>query len=72
MDDLIAALTILRKYGNPLHPTWCEHDVLHIVEIDPAKVSAEDIDALERLGFFVHTEDKRTTPHFKSFRFGSA
>ena len=30
MDDLIAALTILRKYGNPQWPTHCEHDILYV------------------------------------------
>jgi len=30
MDDLIKALQILRKYGNPKYPTHCEHDTLYI------------------------------------------
>ena len=35
MKDLIEALTILLKYGNPAHPTHCEHDELTICGIDP-------------------------------------
>ena len=30
MSDLIEALTIFLKYGNPRNPTHCEHDVLTI------------------------------------------
>lgn len=67
MDDLIAALAILRKYGNPHHPTWCEHDKLHVVrEIDPEKVSKEDLAELAKLGFSFNSEG------FYSYRFGSA
>jgi hypothetical protein len=66
MDDLIAALTILRKYGNPDSPTHCEHDQLNVM-VDPALVSADDLAELERLGF---EPDEDGT--FYSFRFGSA
>lgn len=65
MDDLIAALTIFRKYGNPHSPTHCEHDELWICGIDPSAVSAEDAEQLDKLGFFSDGEA------FKSFRFGS-
>ena len=41
MDDLIKALQILRKYGNPYYPTNCSHDLLH-VDISPDLVSDED------------------------------
>lgn len=67
MDDLIKALTIFRKYGNPKNPTHCEHDELWICGIDPADVSTEDKKELDRLGFFVDDDES-----FKSFQFGSA
>lgn len=68
MDDLIKALTILRKYGSPMYPTMCEHDVLRVL-IDPKMVSAEDMASLEELGFL---PDKDVGDCFFSFRFGSA
>lgn len=67
MSDLIAALTILLKYGDPRNPTHCEHDELTICDIDPADVSEEDKAELDRLGFFVGHNDET----FMSFRFGS-
>ena len=39
MEDLIKALQILLKYGNPKYPTVCEHDILYIVGIDLEKIS---------------------------------
>lgn len=68
MSDLIRALQILLKYGDPRNPTNCAHDELTICGIDPAQVSAEDKAELERLGFFVSVPDQC----FMSFRFGSA
>jgi hypothetical protein len=68
MEDLIKALTIFLKYGNPKWPTHCEHDVLWIVDISPSDVSEEDLKELDTLGFFVSEEDEC----FQSFRFGSA
>ncbi len=65
MSDLIKALQIFLKYGNPDNPTHCEHDKL-TVDIDPAKVSEEDIFELGRLGFDPGEEDD-----FYSYRFGS-
>ncbi len=65
MDDLIEALTILRKYGNPDFPTHCEHDEL-TVDIDPDLVSGEDLAILEDLGFFPSDDDD-----FRSYKFGS-
>ena len=47
MKDLIEALTILLKYGNPDNPTHCEHDQLTICGIDPGEVSADDKKKLE-------------------------
>lgn len=41
MEDLIKALQIFLKYGNPRNPTHCEHDVL-TVYINPEVVSDED------------------------------
>jgi hypothetical protein len=70
VKDLIAALHIFLKYGDPRSPTHCEHDLLTICGIDPAVVSDEDKQALERLSFFVHREYGED--QFGSFRFGSA
>ena len=68
MEDLIKALQILVKYGNPKWPTWCEHDVLHICDIDDENVSGEDKAELEELGFIVDEDEGG----FMSFRFGGA
>lgn len=68
MDQLIEALTIFRKYGNPAYPTNCSHDVLVICGIEPDLVSKEDTEKLDELGFFVSEEFEA----FTSFRFGSA
>lgn len=68
MNDLIEALTILLKYGDPRNPTYCEHDVLTICGIDPTLVSDEDKIKLEKLSFIVEHDDEC----FISFRFGSA
>jgi hypothetical protein len=71
MQDLIDALTILRKYGNPERPTHCEHDELQINGIDPNGVSPEDKVELDRLGFHIG-DDGHGCPCFASFKFGSA
>lgn len=70
MKDLVEALQILLKYGDPRNPTHCEHDVLMVVGIDPADVSDEDKDRLDALGFFI--SDEYGEPMFQSFRYGSA
>jgi hypothetical protein len=67
MDDLIKALTILRKYGNPNYPTHCEHDVMYF-NIDYHLVSDEDKQELEILGISHDEENAK----FKSYKFGSA
>jgi hypothetical protein len=67
MSDLIKALQIFLKYGDPGWPTHCEHDELWICGIDPEDVSKEDVEKLDELGFFISSDDC-----FKSFRFGSA
>ncbi len=68
MKDLIEALKIFLKYGDPYAPTHCEHDVLTVC-IDPADVSEADRNRLDELGFFPASEDDAC---FCSFRFGSA
>lgn len=68
MEDLIKALQILLKYGNPPYPTSCGHDELTICGIEPSKVSEEDKKELDELGFFVAEEDDC----FRSFKYGSA
>lgn len=68
MENLIKALQIFLKYGNPGSPTHCEHDVLTICGIDPADVSDEDKQELDDLGFFVNEEEDA----FQSYRYGSA
>ena len=66
MNDLIEALKIFAKYGDPYSPTHCEHDEL-MVMIDPADVSPEDLARLDDLGF-----EPNEYETFSSFRFGSA
>lgn len=66
MEQLIKALQIFLKYGNPDYPTHCEHDEMYICGIDPDDVSEEDKKELDKLGFIIDEE------HFKSFKFGSA
>ena len=70
MDDLIEALTILRKYGNPKYPTHCEHAILTICDIDPAGVSDDDKKRLDELGF--HVSDQWGEAQFVSYKFGGA
>ena len=67
MSDLIKALQILLKYGDPKFPTCCEHDELFVHVVHPDMVSDEDIVALETLGFHVN----EGLGCFSSFRFGS-
>lgn len=67
MSDLIEALQIFLKYGNPQFPTSCQHDKLVICGIAPKDVSDEDKEKLKKLGFFVSKSGKC----FKSLRFGS-
>ena len=61
MEDLIKALQIFLKYGNPPYPTNCVH-----VNIDPELVSAEDLLLLESLSFRPNEFDG-----FSSTKFGS-
>lgn len=66
MNELIEALSIFLKYANHSRPTHCEHDTLYIVGIEKGAVSAEDVERLDKLGFFWDEEC------FISFRYGSA
>ena len=69
MDDLIKALTILNKYlegYNKDYPTSCEHDALY-VQVDYTKISQEDLNELQILGFFP-CED---LGNMVSYRYGS-
>lgn len=68
MNDLIEALKIFAKYGNPHNPTHCLHDTL-LVCIDPEDVSEEDTKRLAELDFSSSTEHDGC---FYSFRFGAA
>lgn len=69
MRDLIEALIILLKYGNPKYPTHCEHDVLYI-NVDSGIVTEEDKQKLEQLGF-ISCSDENGENIFVSYRYGS-
>lgn len=66
MEQLIEALQIFLKYGNPDYPTHCEHDEL-TVDINPELVSEEDKVKLEELGFIADPDYE----DFKSSKYGS-
>lgn len=68
MEQLIEALQIFLKYGNPTYPTHCEHDQLAIVGYSKGDIPKEDRDKLKELGFFWSKEDEA----FISYRYGSA
>ena len=68
-SELIEALQIFQKYGNPTHPTHCEHDILVIRGIDPDDVSDEDKKLLEEKGFFIDDEYDNS---FASYKYGSS
>ena len=80
MEDLIKALQILLKYGNPRNPTVCVHDELVFVGIDAELISKEDIKELQVLGVEVEIEgvyDEETgceseESKIYSYRYGSA
>jgi len=67
MEDLIKALQIFMKYGNPAYPFHCEHDILYIWGINYSDVSESDKILLKELGFDDHDEDDG----FTSYRYGS-
>ena len=68
MEDLIKALQIFLKYKNSKWPTHCEHDIMMIADIDEEEVSEEDVERLNKLGFWWSDEYDCWT----SSRFGSA
>lgn len=72
MEDLIKALQIFAKYGNPEYPTHCEHDVLEVCGIKPEEVSDEDKAELKKLGFTIGDPNGCGEEGFCSYRFGSA
>lgn len=50
--NIIDILKILAKYGiDEAHPLWAEHDIIGFY-IDPEDISAEDMEALTKLGVF--------------------
>lgn len=63
-EQLIEAFTIAGKYSDKKYITHCMHDELWLC-IDAEKVSDEDKERLDALGFFVEDEG------FKSYRHGS-
>lgn len=67
MSDLIEALRILLKYGDPLRPTCCHHGEFTVCGVNPDDVIEEDKLRLKELGFFISSEDEC----FRSYRFGS-
>ncbi len=67
MENLIKALQILLKYGNPDYPTHCEHDILYICGIDTALITVEDLEELDSLGFIIDLEED----DIFSYRYGS-
>ena len=76
MEDLIKALQIFLKYGNPKYPTHCEHDVLDICGIEPELISKEDRKTLDDLGFIVRISGESDGDEIKdsriySLRYGS-
>jgi len=80
MKDLIKALQIFLKYGNPSYPTHCIHDKLLIVGIKPENISDSDKKELKTLGFSiqiagVYDEENDFMPsetEIYSFKYGSA
>jgi len=67
IENLIKALQIFLKYDNPSYPTACEHDILYVF-VNPDKVSQEDKEELEKLGFIVDKD----LENFHSYKYGSA
>lgn len=52
MDDLIKALQIFRKYGNPVNPVHAEHDELYVCGYEEDTITdPADVAALKALGF---------------------
>jgi len=68
MKELIEALQIFLKYGNPDYPTNCEHDIMYICGINSNDVSDDDKIKLEQLGFEIDNDFNQ----FYSDKYGSA
>ena len=66
--DLIEALEILEKYVRGEVGTYCEQNVLTVRGVNPLDVSPDDVDRLEKLGFFV--TDEFADSYFRSYRWG--
>jgi hypothetical protein len=77
MKELIEALQILLKYGNPNYPTNCEHDELSIHGIEAEDITKEDVIKLYELGFTVWIEGVENDEHIPdeskifSYKYGS-
>jgi hypothetical protein len=68
--NLLQALTLLaRGQNNSYSPFHCEHDQLTVMA-DPAAFTPEEIEQLDRWGFFVASDGDGD--YFTSFRYGSA
>lgn len=66
MKDLIEALQLMQPYlVEEKHPTWCEHDALHVA-IDEKKIPEDVLTRLKELGFTVDPYGGMV-----SYRFGS-
>lgn len=53
---IIDILNILIKYKiDEYHPLWAEHDIIGFY-IDPELISAEDMEALDKLGVYYDEE----------------
>lgn len=73
MNDLIKALQIFNKYlkkdpsdYHNQYPTGCEHDILRVY-VEPDKVSDEDKQILNQLGFIPDYD----LCNFRSIKYGS-
>ena len=71
MDQLIEALQIFLKYGNPSHPTHCEHDILYVYPgVTAAEMWDDDVEQLEQLGF-TPDDEFGNEGAWSSFKYGS-
>jgi hypothetical protein len=69
MKKLIEAFTIFSKYSDAEYPLNCSHDLLY-VDVDPKKVSEDDIKRLKELGF-KDGAGEDLEGGFVSYRYGS-
>lgn len=69
MDDLIKAFEIVRPYMSEYgtkYPTHCRHYIMYL-NVDPDKISEEDLKLLDDLSFVRDSESDMLVSH----RFGS-